>query len=89
MSLVFGYSVSQPGHDTFGSFDQDLGSGNPEGVSFKLKCPDLLEKTEVGRNVIDVVVLEVNFTKKLNINVIRGSTFEKGLQPTDLSAPKR
>ena len=72
MLLVFGYSVSQPGHDTFGSFDQDLGSGNPEGVSFQLKCPDLLKKTKVGRYVIDVVVLEVNFTIKYKDDCYKG-----------------
>jgi hypothetical protein len=61
LSFIFGYPVSQPGHDTFSSFDQDLGSGYPKRVSFQLKCPDLLEKAKLGWYVIDVVVLEVKF----------------------------
>ena len=71
LSLFFWYSVSQPGHKTFRSFDEDLSPRNPEWVSFELKCPDLLEKTKMERYVIDVVVLEVNFNNLILMTTVQ------------------
>ena len=59
--FVFWNSVSEIGHDAFGSFDQNLGPRDPERVPVELQGPDLPQKTQRWRNVFDVVVLERKF----------------------------